>query len=308
MKVFISWSGDFSQKIAILVKDWLEQCIQSVEAFVSKEDIEKGENWSVRVNNELSNTNYGIVCLTKDNITAPWIHFEAGALSKLVEARVSTIAIDVPYSEIKGPLSSFQNTTLEKEDMLKLLKSVNEAISKNEEKALTDERLNESFNAFWPKFEEKKNKLFEEHQKEPTKKINSKVSVQQENIEELLQLARNQNVILSDPTRLLPPTYLTDILRKLRMSSRHDIEFEDSILMFLEKTTLIYKHTIAENFEFHPSQSLDDFIDTVVDFINSIPALHGRFYTKIRYYKDELFAIHSMAKQHRIRRIREDPQ
>ncbi len=130
MKVFISWSGEFSKKIALLIKDWAEQCIQSIEAFVSDEDIEKGENWSARLTNELSSTNYGIVCLTSDNISAPWIHFEAGALSKLVESRVSTIAVDIQYSEIKGPLSSFQNTKLEKDEMFSLLKSINNSIFK----------------------------------------------------------------------------------------------------------------------------------------------------------------------------------
>ncbi len=33
MKVFVSWSGELSQKYAKALKEWLEQCIQSVEVF-----------------------------------------------------------------------------------------------------------------------------------------------------------------------------------------------------------------------------------------------------------------------------------
>ena len=219
MKVFISWSGEFSQKIAISVKNWLERCIQSVTAFVSKEDIEKGENWSLRLNDELANTNYGIVCLTKDNISAPWINFEAGALSKLVDARVSTIAVDVSYSDIKGPLSGFQNTTLDKSEMQKLLKSINDAISKDGGNSLSEDRLVDSFEAFWPSFASELDRLFDQHKKEPPKKTTNKVSVQQENIDELLQLARNQNAIISDPMRLFPPKFFLNVLNEINNDS-----------------------------------------------------------------------------------------
>ena len=41
VKVFVSWSGELSQKFAAALKEWLEQCIQSVEVFFSSEDIEK---------------------------------------------------------------------------------------------------------------------------------------------------------------------------------------------------------------------------------------------------------------------------
>ena len=163
MKVFISWSGEFSKKLASEIKNWIEQCIQSVEAFVSSEDIEKGDTWSTRLTNELSDTNYGIVCLTSENVSAPWIHFEAGALSKMVDSRVSAIATDIQVGDIKGPLSRFQNTKLEEQDMLQLLHSINNAIEKNGEKPLTNEKLEASFNAFWPSFNEKIKAIIEEH-------------------------------------------------------------------------------------------------------------------------------------------------
>ena len=37
-------------------------------------DIEKGENWDSKISSELSQCNYGIVCLTSENTMAPRIN------------------------------------------------------------------------------------------------------------------------------------------------------------------------------------------------------------------------------------------
>ena len=78
MKVFISWSGELSKLVAKELSEWLPSIIQSVEVFYSPEDIQKGENWDLRLTKELEECKYGIVCLTKENVSAPWVHFEAG--------------------------------------------------------------------------------------------------------------------------------------------------------------------------------------------------------------------------------------
>ena len=155
MKIFVSWSGEKSRLYAEALKDWLEQCIQSVEVFFSSEDIEKGINWNTKLSTELSDTNFGIVCLTNDNISAPWIHFEAGALSKFLSSKVTALVTDISISDIKGPLASFQATKLEKEDMLKLLKSINKEL----EHPIEEERLTRNFNAFYNDFEDKIKKI-----------------------------------------------------------------------------------------------------------------------------------------------------
>ena len=208
MKVFISWSGEFSKNIAIELKDWLEQCIQSVEAFVSSEDIEKGDSWSSRLSTELSDSNYGIVCLTSENVSAPWIHFEAGALSKLVDSRVSAIATDIQVADIKGPLSRFQNTKLDKQDMLKLLQSINDSIGNCGEKQLSPEKLKSTFNAFWDSFDKKIKNIIEEHGRLPIKKSSSKLQINSDSIDELLQLIRNQSAILSELSKNMPLNYM----------------------------------------------------------------------------------------------------
>ncbi len=85
MKLFISWSGEISHKIAVVLRDWIPAVIPSIAPWVSSEDIPKGTRWSTEVAKELANSFSGIICVTPDNIREPWLLFEAGALSGSVE-------------------------------------------------------------------------------------------------------------------------------------------------------------------------------------------------------------------------------
>lgn len=42
MKVFISWSGETSKKVALALKAWLPNVIQALDPWMSDKDIEKG--------------------------------------------------------------------------------------------------------------------------------------------------------------------------------------------------------------------------------------------------------------------------
>jgi len=121
MKVFISWSGSLSMKVALVLQKWMPRVIQSVEPYVSSENIDKGSRWSLDIAKELQGSVYGILCVTKDNYKAPWLNFEAGALSKELDlSRVCPFLYNIKSSELKGPLLQFQATVFEKEDVYRL--------------------------------------------------------------------------------------------------------------------------------------------------------------------------------------------
>ena len=128
MQIFTSWSGTQSHKAALALKDWFETYFSDITLFVSSEDIRKGRRWSLDMSGELEASNFGIVCLTPDNLQAPWILFESGALSKkLKQASLCTLLLGgVKPSNVDGPLSHFQHTIFEKEDVFKLVKDINE--------------------------------------------------------------------------------------------------------------------------------------------------------------------------------------
>ncbi len=89
MKVFISWSGKRSNALAVALKGWLPLILQYVKPWVSEKDISAGDRWARAIAGELETSNFGILCVTPENLRSEWILFEAGALSKsMLDAKV----------------------------------------------------------------------------------------------------------------------------------------------------------------------------------------------------------------------------
>ena len=195
MKVFISWSGETSRQVATELRKWLPSVIQSLEPYVSTEDIEKGSRWSSEISKELEDTSFGILCITKDNLKAPWLHFEAGALSKsFAKGRVSPFLFHVKRSEIQGPITQFQDTTFDKEDVKKLIDSLNKT---GDAQALEKEQLDKTFEVWWPDLEKKLKEIEvpEEEEKEATAS-SPELDSSSEILEEILGLLRSQQRLL----------------------------------------------------------------------------------------------------------------
>jgi DNA-binding MarR family transcriptional regulator len=152
MKIFISWSDETSHAIALTLGDWIPSVIQAVETTVSPEDIRKGTRWVNDVSKELNQSSLGIICVVPGNIGAPWLNFEAGVLSKTLDgSKVIPLLIDVERSELdNGPLAQFSSAICEKNEMYHILETINE---NTEEGRLSEERLRNTFEVWWPKLE-----------------------------------------------------------------------------------------------------------------------------------------------------------
>lgn len=152
MKVFISWSGPQSKMMAEALKSWLKFVIQAIDPFVSSLDIAKGDRGLRVIATELEQTSLGIICVTRANSQAPWINFEAGALSKaLGEARVIPCLLDLPVKDLTGPLAQFQAaSSSSREDVLAMVRTVRDHVNLGD---LDDARLDETFDLFWPRLE-----------------------------------------------------------------------------------------------------------------------------------------------------------
>jgi len=162
MQVFLSWSGDRSRRTAEAMSLWLKQVIQALDPWMSP-DIEKGKRWSIELAGRLEKASFGIICLDKDNLNEKWILFEAGALSKMItESNVCTFLLDIGSEDIESPLADFQNTKFEKEDMRKLVHTLNSACSKANDRSLEEKVLDCSFETYWPRLEEALKKIIDE--------------------------------------------------------------------------------------------------------------------------------------------------
>jgi hypothetical protein len=154
MKIFISWSGARSRAIAEALNDWLRRVIQAVRPFYSPE-IEKGAKWSGEIDAALEGTQFGIVCLTPDNLASTWIHYEVGALSKTKDALIWTFLHGLTPGDVPPPLGKFQHTVAEKDDVLRLLKTINVRIAEVGGDPLPERILEDNFELFWPRLEER---------------------------------------------------------------------------------------------------------------------------------------------------------
>jgi hypothetical protein len=147
VKIFISWSGSLSRRVAEALRDWLPSVLQTVQPYVSSEDIDKGARWSVDISHELQASGYGIICVTADNVSAPWLNFEAGALSnKFEESRVSPFLFGIGKDKLTGPLKQFQATVYEYDGTLRLVKSINSVAQSRMEQT----RVDAAFKKWWP--------------------------------------------------------------------------------------------------------------------------------------------------------------
>ena len=150
-RVFLSWSGERSRRMANSLAAWLPRIIQNCRTWTSDRNIEKGQRWFEEIGKTLEEHHFGIICTTPENYTAPWLLFEAGALSKSIgRSRVCPLLLGLSPSELKGPLLQFQATVVAQEDMLKLVNTINAQMG---DARLDKDILMDCFHRFWKDIE-----------------------------------------------------------------------------------------------------------------------------------------------------------
>ncbi|MCX5303717.1 toll/interleukin-1 receptor domain-containing protein [Streptomyces sp. NBC_00160] len=204
--MFISWSTPHAQTVAESLRDWLKDMIHALDPFVSSLDIAKGERGLAVIARELEGTSHGIICVNRANQNAPWLNFEAGSISKQVDkSRVFPVLIDLPGSDLQGPLREFQYTELfAKKDMLRLAESIWETCP---ESNISLNQLQRNFHRLWPELME----ALEEVKETPSvaePALPHEGRSAEDKLDELIGLARqNQRRIDSlEAARLFPPS------------------------------------------------------------------------------------------------------
>jgi len=151
MKVFISWSGDNSKKLAEEFNTWLPNVLQAVKTYFTPDDIEKGTRWNEEISKELDASEFGILFVTRDNIKSEWIMFEAGALSKKInKSFVCPILFGIQNTDLAGPLRQFQTTEFNRDDIYKLVNLINGKLG---DRKLVQKTLESVFSKWWPDLE-----------------------------------------------------------------------------------------------------------------------------------------------------------
>jgi len=156
VKLLISWSGDRSKHIALALHRWLPTVIQSLDPWMSDIDLGKGTDWNQELSSKLEGTAFGVLCLTRENLTAPWLLFEAGAIGKRPGTkRVYTYLFQLMDSDVSFPLAQFQSTKATQDDTHKMLVDMNSHLQQPLDKAV----LQTTFNRGWPELKEALDKV-----------------------------------------------------------------------------------------------------------------------------------------------------
>jgi hypothetical protein len=258
MKVFISWSGQRSAAVADALRYWLPKVIQALEPWMSADDIEKGTRWRSGLASELEQSSVGIICLTRENLDSTWIHFEAGALSKQQQnTYVCTLLFGLEPTDVREPLAQFQHTRTTKDDLRKLISTINNALGDSK---LSESELSETFEVWWPKLEERLAGIGD--LVVPTTPIRP----DRELLEEILEIVRSQSRSRNE----------SDLVSKLatpRLMSTADLSPEDAQLL-----TNYYRHlAYAVPADFHSTVGLEklrvdaDFAKGVLQELKKLP-------------------------------------
>lgn len=243
MKIFISWSGERSQALAEALRAWLPLVLHYAKPWFSTSDIKSGGRWGIEIAKELQDTNFGILCVTKDNLDAPWLLFEAGALAKSIDdGCVIPLLLDLEKSDLSGPLTQFQAEKIDIEGIKKLVDSLNKAAAA----AVPDDTLQPLFTALWASFEEKVEAI-------PSSGATQKKSrPQAEILEELVTGVRSVEMRVRDAMedspdlrmkrrRRLHPGMIMDVAHRISESPDDPVQILILASMFREDLPWLYE-------------------------------------------------------------------
>jgi hypothetical protein len=139
--IFLSWAGEESRVIARALRSWLPCLSGDLHPWMSS-DIPPGRPWREELSSRLEATNTGILCVTTANRDSPWLYFEAGALSRSVQAQVIPYVAGISPPPLPEPISQFQAVRATRDGTAWLVRTLLAATS-----GAFDPRM---FAAFWP--------------------------------------------------------------------------------------------------------------------------------------------------------------
>jgi len=157
MRVFLSWSKRRSKAVADAWAVFLPDIIQSLETFLSSVDLEAGVRWTSDLADALGDMDHGIICVTPENREEPWIHFEAGALSKNPgKSKVMPCLFEIDILQLPPSLAQFNCRKCDEAGVWEIVKSINNDLKKG---ALDSIRLRKAFEKHFPDFKARLDKV-----------------------------------------------------------------------------------------------------------------------------------------------------
>ncbi len=151
-RIFLSWSGALSQRVATFLHEWLPTVIQGIDPWISTRSIFAGDYWHRAITDNLRLSNIGIVVVTMANQESTWLNYETGALAQSVTTRdgaVMPLLVGLSVEDLTGPMKNLQVNTLDEAGMRNVLAVVNE----HAQPKLSEKALEREFKLKWTELE-----------------------------------------------------------------------------------------------------------------------------------------------------------
>lgn len=146
--VFFIWSRARSEKISLALRDLLRDAVQGPNYYHS-EDIPGGSLWRYALQETITESDFGVVCLTPENRTARWPHFEAGLIAQAGgEEKIVPYLYDLEPADVEAPLGDLQPRRATRDDTLRLAYQIGNLRPNHDPEAI--ERIFEEY--AWERF------------------------------------------------------------------------------------------------------------------------------------------------------------
>lgn len=250
--VFLSWSGEQSRKVAKEFSDLFEAVFTpTIKCFMSNKDISPGMRSISKLFEMLEKCNYGVCFINYENARAPWIQFEAGALSKIVdESQVMVLILDDNIDCLYGtPLNEFQHKLFSEDDIRSIFEEIIKKFNLSDEK----ESFIRRFNINWKEFYDNSYKALV---MQKDNKQNGKVDQfpEKEELDSIKKMLLNmQNILKTDYSQTVREsiTLLSELKRILKTITPE--ELKDMKMQFkVQRYELVFQQNI---------QNIEDAID-----------------------------------------------
>jgi anti-anti-sigma factor len=150
LRVFISWSGKESRLIAGGLTTFLQKTLPALSIWMSEKDIPPGGLWKSHLHQRIADADFGIVCVTSTNTTAPWLIYELGCLAMRVPAnQLVPVLWGIESADLPEPINSFQAIIGHRQGIQELVA----ALQRASREPVDSESLAKQFDSNWPSLE-----------------------------------------------------------------------------------------------------------------------------------------------------------
>lgn len=178
---------------------------------------------------------------------------------------VTPFLFDIKRSEVKGPILQFQSTVFDKDDIKKMVKTLNKASG---DAGISETRLDSYFDVWYPTLESKLNELKSSVVSEKEDEEEQKIDYSSEILEEILELSRDNQKLLKTPD-----TKLYEDIATVK-NSLEEISIRNTMLYENRRTSKKYNSMLLEEIMHISGRGSYGFLMTLSLFKEDFPWIY----------------------------------